>query len=37
MIQLADDNVPLASSAWIKKMRDLVQFANFNKYRNDCA
>ena len=37
MIQLDEDNVPLVSPAWVKKMRDLVQFANFNKYRNDCA
>ena len=37
MIQLDEDNVALVSSTWVKKIRDLVQFASLNKYRNDCA
>ena len=35
MIQLDGDEIPLISSNGIKRMRDLVQFVPFNKYRND--
>ena len=35
MIQLDGDDIPLISSNGIKRMRDLVQFVPFNKYRND--
>ena len=35
MIQLDGDDVPLVSSTGVKRMRDLVQFVPFNKYRND--
>ena len=35
MIQLDGDDIPLVSSTGIKRMRDLVQFVPFNKYRND--
>jgi hypothetical protein len=35
MIQLDGDDIPLISSTGIKRMRDLVQFVPFNKYRND--
>ena len=35
MIQLDGDDIPLISSNGIKRMRDLVQFVPFNKYKND--
>ena len=35
MIQLDGDDVPLISSTGIKRMRDVVQFVPFNKYRNN--
>ena len=35
MIQLDGDDIPLISSNGIKRMRDLVQFVPFNKYRNN--
>ena len=35
MIQLDGDEIPLISSKGIKRMRDLVQFVPFNKYKND--
>ena len=35
MIQLDGDDVPLISSNGVKRMRDLVQFVPFNKYKND--
>ena len=35
MIQLDGDDVPLVSSTGVKRMRGLVQFVPFNKYRND--
>ena len=35
MIQLDGDDIPLISSNGIKRMRDLVQFVPFNKFRND--
>ena len=35
MIILDGDNVPLVSSRGIKRMRDLVQFVPFNKYRHN--
>ena len=35
MIQLDGDEIPLISSNGIKRMRDLVQFVPFNRYRND--
>ena len=35
MIQLDGDDIPLVSSIGIKRMRDLVQFVPYNKYRND--
>ena len=35
MIQLDGDDAPLISSSGIKRMRDVVQFVPFNKYRNN--
>ena len=35
MIQLDGDDVPLISSKGVKRMRDLVQFVPFNRYKND--
>ena len=35
MIQLDGDKIPIISSNGIKRMRDLVQFVPFNRYRND--
>ena len=35
MIQLDGNEIPLISSNGIKRMRDLVKFVPFNKYRND--
>ena len=35
MFILDGDNVPLISSSGIQRMRDLVQFVPFNKYRNN--
>ena len=35
MIQLDGDDVPLISSTGIRRMRDVVQFVPFNKYRNN--
>ena len=35
MIQLDGDDIPLISSNGIKRMRDLVQFVPFNRYKND--
>ena len=35
MIQLDGDDSPLISSSGIKRMRDVVQFVPFNKYRNN--
>ena len=35
MIQLDGDDIPLISSNGIKRMRDLVQFVPFNKFRNE--
>ena len=35
MIQLDGDDIPLVSSTGIKRMRDLVQFVPFDKYRDD--
>ena len=35
MIILDGDNVPLVSSNGTKRMRDLVQFVPFNKYRHN--
>ena len=35
MIELDGDDVPLISSSGIRRMRDVVQFVPFNKYRNN--
>ena len=35
MIQLDGDEIPLISSNGVKRMRDLVQFVPYNKFRND--
>ena len=35
MIQLDGDDAPLISSSGIKRMRDVVQFVPFNKFRNN--
>ena len=35
MIELDGDDNPLISSAGVKRMRDLVQFVPFNKYKYD--
>ena len=35
MIQLDGDDIPLVSSNGVKRMRDLVQFVPFNKFRDD--
>ena len=35
MVILDGDNVPLVSSSGVKRMRDLVQFVPFNKYRHN--
>ena len=35
MIQLDGDDVPLVSSQGVKRMRDLVQFVPFNKYKHN--
>ena len=35
MIQLDGDEIPLIDSRGVKRMRDLVQFVPFNKYKND--
>ena len=35
MIQLDGDVIPLISSNGVKRMRDLVQFVPFNRYKND--
>ena len=35
MIELDGDDIPLISSNGVKRMRDLVQFVPFNKYKND--
>jgi len=37
MIILDGDNVPLVSSRGVKRMRDLVQFVPFNKYKDNPA
>ena len=35
MVELDGDNVPLVSSNGVKRLRDVVQFVPFNKYRNN--
>ena len=35
MVQLDGDEIPLIDSRCVKRMRDLVQFVPFNKYKND--
>ena len=35
MVILDGDNVPLISSNGVKRLRDVVQFVPFNKYRNN--
>ena len=35
MIEVDGDNVPLVNSAGIRRLRDVVQFVPFNKYRNN--
>jgi len=37
MVVLDGDDVPLVSSSGVKRMRDLVQFVPFNKYRSNPA